>query len=105
MQPARSRVGTGVGTKNGTNDFANFTRSYMQEGPTSVYAEQREVAAMPGMARRRRTRTGGKGTSRGWGGDAGYIRLQTALVQRIFRRGVGPGRILRVARSQPLRIP
>lgn len=30
-------------------------------------------------------------------GDAGYIRLQTALVQRIFRRGAGPGRILRVA--------
>lgn len=30
-----------------------------------------------------------------------YVRLQTALVQRIFRRGVvvGPGRILRVARS------
>lgn len=37
-------------------------------------------------------------------GDAGYIRLQTALVQRIFRRGAGPGRILRVASflSRPL---
>lgn len=33
--------------------------------------------------------------------NEGYVRLQTASVQRIFRRGVvvGPGRILRAARS------
>lgn len=117
-------------TKSRTNDFANFTRSYMGEEEEKrrkrrvarMYAKQRQVAsnAWNGGSRNNlrthvRTHTRIYVYVRAWKrgrvelkrmgeGDAGYIRLQTALVQRIFRRGAGPGRILRVASflSRPL---